>query len=341
MYSFPISKSFYLNGKLGSVIFILFIVSLLTLLGIWIGEIMLGVDNPKIGTNSSLGYIIALSLFLAPTLIIVGVFVFVAVGISRNIFSGFIVVICFVLFQLILENVFFDQKELLAILDPFGQNAFHLATHDWDFNAQNTNTLPVNLVVIGNRIFWLFMAFLIYRVFFRKFDFQYDSVWQFKQIPPREKVAASHLNKYPEIDSDIHYEFSNVARIKCFLQLMMYDFKSIVKNWMFLVVCFFGGVTVFFIQLKVSNMGEFNLFPFTRLFIGAPLSIYTLIIIFSTFLFSGLLINKARQYKMNLMLDATPVMDWQLMLSKIGAISLIQVVQLLIFILIGVNYPSH
>ena len=333
IYSFPISKSFYLNGKLASVIFILFTLSLLTLSGIWIGEIILGVDNPKLGANSLLGYIIALSLYLAPSLIIVGVFVFVAVGISRNIFSGFIVVICFVLLQLILENVFFENRELLALLDPFGQNSFHLTTHDWDFKMQNSNALPVSMIVILNRVIWFFIVFFIYSFFYKKFDFQYDSIWQLKKVPPREGVTAGHLIN---LDADIHYEFSKVARIKCLVQLMLYDFKSIVKSWMFLVLCVFGGLTVFFIQLKASNTGEFVLYPFTKLFIGAPLSLYTLIIIFSTFLFSGLLINRAKQYKMNLMLDATPVMDWQLILSKTGAISLIQIVQLLLFIIIGV-----
>jgi ABC-2 type transport system permease protein len=337
IYSFPISKSFYLNGKLGSVLFLISMVSILTLSGIWLGEIILGTANPKIGTNSSLGYILALCLYLLPTLIIIGVVVFVAVGISRNIFSGFIVIICFVLFQLILENVFFEQKALLALFDPFGQNAFYLATNDWGFNMQNSNTLPVKGIIIWNRIFWLVIAFIIYSVFFRKFDFQYNSVWQFNKAYPKDNGPAVHLIKQPELDQDIRYEFSTKARIKCLVQLMIYDFKNLIKNWMFLVLCFFGAATVFFIQLKVTNTGEFNLFPFTRLFIGAPLSIYSLIVILSTFLFSGLLINKARRYKMNLMLDATPIMDWQLLLSKIGAISLVQVVQLLLFIIIGIS----
>ena len=337
LYSFPISKSFYLIGKLGSTLFLLAVISLVTVSGIWLGEILLGTANPKIGTASSLGYVIALFVYLIPTLIIVGVLVFVTVGLSRNILSGFVVVTCFVLFQLILENIFFEQKVLLALLDPFGQNAFHLATSDWDFTWQNSYRLPVNLIVISNRILWLLMAFLIYRVFFRKFDFQYDAVWQYRKAPHEKKAAAAYPKVQTDPIRDIHLDYSTTAKIKCLLQLMIFDFKSIIKNWMFLMLCFFGLATVFFIQLKVTNTGEFNLFPITRLFLGAPLSIYNLIIIVSTFIFSGMLINKPRQYKMNLMLDAAPVMDWQLLLSKIGAISLVQLVQLLVFIFIAIS----
>ena len=90
-------------------------------------------------------------------------------------------------------------------------------------------------------------------------------------------------------------------------------------------------------QLKVTNTGEFNLRPFTRLFLGSPLVIYTQIVIFSTIIFSGLLGKKASQNNMNLMIDATPIENWQLLFSKIGSISLIQLTQLLLFILIGIT----
>jgi ABC-2 type transport system permease protein len=336
LYTFPIPKSWYLNGKLGSVVFTLLLISLLTIFGIYLGDMAIGVENPKISANPLLAYIVAFGVYLVPTLIVVGVAVFVMVGVSRNIFSGFIVVICFVLFQLILENVFFGQKEWLALLDPFGQHAFHMATQEWDFRIQNSSSLPVNGMVIGNRFLWLFLAFDCYSGFYRTFDFQYESIWQYRKSAQKEKYAATHLKAASDFELGIHLDFSITARIKCFAQLMMYDFRSIAKSWMFIALCFFGGIAVFFIQLRVTNTGEFNLLPQTRLFLGAILSLYTLIIIFGTFLFSGSLIHRARQYKMNLMLDATPVSNWQLILSKIGAISLLQIVQLLLFVLMCV-----
>lgn len=336
LYTFPISKSWYLNGKLGSVIFLLLLVSLLTISGIWIADMVLGVENLKISADPLFGYIVAFGVYLVPTLTVIGVAVFVVVGLSRNIFSGFIVVICFVLFQLIVENVFFGYKDWLALLDPFGQHAFHLSTQDWDFRIQNSSSLPVNWAVIWNRVLWLFLAFFSYTAFYRTFDFQYESMWQFRKAAQREKSAVAHV-KASDLESDIHLDFSKTAKIKCFAQLVMFDFRSIATSWMFIAICLIGGLTVFFIQLRVTNTGEFNLLPQTRLFLGATLSLYSLIIIFSTFLFTGSLIHKARQYKMNLMLDATPVDNWQLILSKIGAISIIQVVQLLLFVLMGVT----
>ncbi|NBC24455.1 MAG: hypothetical protein GVX78_02440, partial [Bacteroidetes bacterium] len=82
LYTFPIPKSWYLNGKLGSAVFMILLVSLLTISGIWFGDIMLGVENQKIFTYPFFGYIVAFGVYLAPTLITVGVAVFVVVGIS-------------------------------------------------------------------------------------------------------------------------------------------------------------------------------------------------------------------------------------------------------------------
>src|SRR6056297_3537264 len=168
LYTFPIPKSWYLNGKFGSVVFMLFLVSLLTFSGIWTGELLLGLENQKISANPFFGYLVAYGVYLFPTIIIVGVPAFIIVGVSRNIFSGFIVVICFVLFQLIAENLLFGHKEWLALLDPFGQHAFHLATQEWDFRIQNSSSLPVDWMVIWNRVLWLFLAFIGYSAFFRR-----------------------------------------------------------------------------------------------------------------------------------------------------------------------------
>ncbi|HKL02375.1 MAG TPA: M1 family aminopeptidase [Cryomorphaceae bacterium] len=337
LYTFPISKSAYLFGKLCSVIFIIFLFILVTLSGIWFGEAVLGTDNPKIGQNNMLGYLVAFGLYLGPSSIIVGTFVFVAVGISRNIFTGFLVVICFALLQLILENVFFGHPELLALLEPFGQNAFHFATNDWGFKKQNSDTLPFNSIAIWNRVLWLFLAFASFGIFYRKFELEYHSMWPEKRSSPQEKTTAPSVYGHANTETGTHYNFSVMARFKSFIRLMFFDFRIIARSWIFPVLLVFGGITAFFIQLKVTNTGEFNLLPLTRLFLAAPLSFYSVIIVFSTFLFSGFLVRKAGQYKINLLVDVTPVMNWQLTLSKIGAVSLIQVVQIILFICIGLS----
>ena len=334
LYTYPISKQAYLTAKLISALFPLVVVSILLFLGIGIGEIMLGLSNPKIGPINVLGYLIGVGIYLIPTLITAGLFVFVVVGITRNIYSGFVVVICLVLLQLLFEQFFFNQKTWLALLDPFGQNAFHLATQEWDFKAKNSMATPINTIVIANRVLWLLLGIGAYWFFSRVFDFQYAFEWPSRRSLDKDEATTSHKTKV-DLGKNIQYQFSIRAKIKCLWQLVWYDFKSIILSWLFLVPTLIGIATIVFIQLKVTNTGDIKLLPLTRLFLLAPLSIYAVLIVLCTFLFTGLLINRARQYNMNLMIDVSPVSNWQLVLAKIGAISLIHAVQLFLFMVVG------
>lgn len=340
LYTFPISKNYYLNGKLSSSLIVLALSCLIVFSGILFGEFLAGTEYPKIGPFNPMSYLVTLGVYLLPTMLVIGVFVFVIVGITRSIFSGFMTVICFVLFQSILENVFFNQPSLLALLDPFGQFAFQSVTHDWNYELKNSTALPINGLVLANRLFWLLAAFVVYFVFHKKFDFQYHKIWETKNAT-RSNKSVILKNELVDNKSEISFDFSLKARINSFFQLMIYDCKSILKNRLFLLLCAFGGLAIFFIQFRICNSGEFNLFPLTRIFIGAPLSMYALIVTLSTFLFSGLLVHKAKQNKMDHLVDVTPVRNWQLIGSKVGAMTLVQMVQLFLFMLIGVGIQIY
>ncbi len=340
LYTFPISKNYYLGGKLLSALFLVTMMTCITFLGVGFGEKMLGVSNPKITELNISGYVVSVGVYLLPTLLVIGTFVFVAIGFTRNVFSGFIVVICFALFQMILENIFFNQPTLLAFIDPFGQNAFYRTTKDWDFDLQNSSSLPIDWVVMLNRMFWISIAFFIYYVLYRKFDFQYDSIFpqKTKDLLKKEK---NPTRENTLLNSPVQFDFSWMAKCKAVVFLLLFDLKSMLKNGMFIFLSFFGVLTIFFIQLRMSSTGDFVLFPNTRMFLGAPLSIYSLIIIFSTFLFSGLLLNKASQYKMDAIVDINPTGNWQFIISKIGALSALQLVQLLLFLFVSLGVQCY
>lgn len=337
IYSFPIEKSAYLHGKLWSALFAIFSIGILTYLGIYIGELLLGSEHPQVLSNSSLGYGITLGVYLLPTLVTVGLFVFVAVGRTRNFYAGFVVILCFALFQVLLEQLLFDFPQALAILDPFGQNAFLMATKDWSFHMKNEPGIPLNAYVILNRGLWLLLGILCYLHFYKGFDFRYaqNPLFPSKTRKEQPKIK-SKSSKASTEKVAVQYNTTRYSQIVLFFQLVYYDFRSIVKSWLFVVPCCFGAIVVFFIQLKISQTGAFNFLPLTRLFIGAPLTLYAIIITLTTFIFSGLITHRARQFKMNGLVDSAPVSNAQLIGSKIGAIGLMQLLQLFFFVLVSV-----
>lgn len=336
LYTFPLSNGYYLNGKLGSGLAVLMLTSLFTFLGIIVGEIFLGTSNPKIGEFNLFGYLTMLGAYVLPTLFIVGSFVFVAVGLTRNAFAGFIVVFLFFLIHQMLQYISFSSPQALALLDPFGQYAFQWTTQSWDFQAKNSSTLPLSWVVVFNRMGWLLLAVFALGYYYFKFNFQFDPIWEFRKRQVAEKSAIAGIDRQSLRDSVVQFDFSFAGKWRSFFGLLWFDFRSVIGSWMFWLLSGFGVATVLFMQLKVTQTGDFNLLPFTRILLHGPLLLYTLILIFSTFLFSSSLVYKPKQHKMDALVDATPTNNWQLFGSKIGAIALVQLIQLALFFLLCV-----
>ncbi len=335
LYSFPIRKSEYLFGKFFSACLLIFVTSFFVFIAFWLGETMLGLDNPKITDFQFQAYFTAVGFYLFSTLLIIGTFVFIAVAMTRNIYVGFIVIFCFVLLQMILESTLFNHSKLLAILDPFGQNAFRLITEDWDQSVRNSSRLPIGTMVLLNRLFWITLAGISFFLFAGKFDFQYDQMLSLRRGSSASGKSLDLPNTIAP-DHVVEYKFNLLERFKKTIFLAKFDLKFILTNWMFIVLSIFGMASIFFFQLKLSNTGDFNLLPLTRLFLGAPLSIYALIVILSTFLFSGILVSRSSTHKMNLILDATPTLNGQLISSKILAIAGMHLVQLILFLSTGI-----
>jgi ABC-2 type transport system permease protein len=337
LYAYPISKYYYLNSKLASVLLALLVVCLCSFSAIVASIFLLGSEHPGIEAYPWIAYLTTPLVYIIPTIFSAGMLIFVWVGISRNIYSGLILAAGLLLYQTILENVFTGSRNLVALLDPFGQHAFHVATANWNLDTKNSGRLPLGTFVILNRVIWLGIAVLSYLIFLRKFDFQYPPLLSFAKGRSKSRTTPSPGIRQitGPLQAITHSSLSE--RLYAAGYLLFFDFRRLARDWRFLLVTLLGGAALFFLLLKVSRTGSFNLLPLTRLFIGAPFNIYLLTIIFSTFLFSGVLLNRARQSNMQQLIAATPVKNWQLIASKAGAITLLQMLQLAVFLFISIG----
>ncbi len=337
-YAYPILKKDYLMGKLWSSLFIVVLISLFVGVALIIGEFILGSDNAKIGPFQLMGYLATYGVFVIPNLIIYGILVFIIVGISRNIYAGFITILILFLFQIIIENLFTGNGFLIALFDPLGQNTVQYVTKNWTLNNKNSDFIPVGGVVIYNRIFWSILIALVFTIFYRKFDFLYDSPFQdWKPSFLNKTKSQSSVNPNRKLDriSNVDYDYSTAAQFKSMWQLAVVDFKYIYKSWMFYLLAAAGILAVIFMQLKFSNTGEFNLLPLTRIMLHVPLFFYSLICMFTTFIYGGMLVHRAKNRRMNHLIDSTIISNWALLGSKLIALILMQISLLLLMMLCG------
>ncbi len=337
LYTYPVRKTNYLGGKLLSALFPVLILVLLTYSGLLTGELMLGTDSTKIGAFDFFGYFIGVCFYMLPTAIAISVFVFVSVGITRNIYAGFATVIFFILFQLILENTLFQYPNVLALLDPFGENAFIQATADWSIADKNSTMLPIGTMAVANRVFWLIATLLLFGWFVRKFNFQYSPFSLFGKMSFRKRKMTRKASGSYTVQSSTRktsvFSFNSFSQLK---QLTRVEFVSILKNKIFILLTFLACLLAFLIQLKVTNTGTFNFAPKTRIILGLPLSVFVQIVVFCTFLTSGTVVKRARRVNVAALEDSTAVTSSNVFFSKTIAIVLTIVMQLVIFTLASI-----
>ncbi|WP_417364428.1 M1 family aminopeptidase [Galbibacter sp.] len=336
LYSYPIDKKAYLTGKFLGAFTIVVLIALSTGVAFLLGELLLGNGNPKIGLFNMIGYLQAYLIFLIPNLFVFGVFVFAIVALSRNIYSGFILVIFLFLLQLITENSFQGNDLLIAITDPFGQNAVGFETQFWTLTEQNTKLIPIYGTILFNRLFWLALGLIVVFFLFKLFTLSQNGFqFSLKKGGKPLKVEALKISTEEKTNSSVVFDFSLKQKLKLIWKLSNTDFKYLVANPMFYIFSFLGILSIVFMLLKVTNAGEMIMLPLTRIMLAVPSFFFVTIIILILFIYSGMLVHRARLTGMEALIDSTPVSNGVLLISKVIAIIKVQYLLLLILMLCG------
>lgn len=340
MYTFPINKSSYLLGKFLSSFCIVLLVSLSVGIAFFIGEFIPGLHENKIGPLSILGYLQAYLVYVIPTLFFFGIIVFSVVTLTRNIYAGFITVIIIFLLQIIIENVLggTGQFYLMSILDPFAQNTKEYAIQNWTLLDRNTKLLPVSTVVVFNRVFWLACCILIFLLTYRKFSFSEQApTFLFKKTKGNTLVKENFGSISKVRLSEVRYDFSWRQQLKTVGYLSSRQFNYIIKSWMFAILTFFGILAVVFAIAKVTNFEEIAMLPTTKVVLTIPAIFFNMIMILTTFLYSGMLVHRSKTTKMDQLIDTTPVSNGVLLFSNVLALMKMQIILLLILVVAGIG----
>ena len=344
VYTFPINKSSYLLGKFLSGFCIIVLISLSVGIAFFIGEFLPGLHENKIGSLSIYGYVQAYLVYVIPTLFFFGVIIFAVVTLTRNIYAGFITVIVVFLFQLIVENALggMGYTYLMSILDPFAQNTKEYAIQNWTLLDKNTRLLPISASVILNRVFWLAFCIFAFGVMYRKFSFsEHAPTFLFKKqkgsVLFKENFRSISKVKISRVDNN----FSWKQQVKTAWRLSTVDLKFIVKNWMFLVLVFFGILAVLFAIARVTNFEEIAMLPTTKVVLTIPALFFNMIMIITTFLYAGMLVHRSKNAKMDQLIDTTPVSNGVFLFSKVLALMKMQLLLLLILMVAGIGIQMY
>jgi hypothetical protein len=334
----PVSKFDYLLGRfLGSFATLLFIFSGV-LFGMMLGELMPWLSPEEMLAFNGFAYLQTFAMVTLPVLFFGAALFFVSGALSRKLIVVYTQgVIFFVLFMLTkaIKNEF-----LQAILDPFSLTTLTAASKGWTVAERSAQLIPFEGVFLYNKLFWMALGIIVLIVGYRKFDL---SIVTDKATAKQKRHDKSTINKvakvnYPIPNIDLKYDFK--SQWIQLLKLTGFYCKSLLKTTSFWAIVICGMIIILINSVNLGTVHGVDSYP-TTYFIVEELqetSVYFFIIILM--FYSGELIWKERDAKLNLIYDATSVGNFTTVASKFIALIVIYIVLMLSLILSGVLFQT-
>jgi ABC-2 type transport system permease protein len=323
LYSYPFSKSDYLLGKFLSGMLITIIISFSIGLAFLLASALPFANQDLMGPFRLWAFIQSYVLFVIPNIFFIGAIVFFLVTLTRNVYIGFIFILILLVLQIIVgqltENM--DDKFIAALLEPYGQEALSYVTKYWSVEEQNVNDIPFDKAIVLNRVIWIGIGILAFLATYFTFSFAQSPLSISRKKAP-ERVIKNNFQSVLKVNlPKVTFDYSFIQNLKTAFNLSIIEFKSIVKNWIFISII---GVLLLFVIISGYTLGENMLgtktYPVTwRILdsISGQFIFFTQILIF---LFSGVLLQQSSTHRMNLLVDSTPIPNWTLLFSKFLAL---------------------
>lgn len=346
MFSTPVSKFAYLFGRFfGS-----FLVTILVFSAVWIA-FMLGFAvgkflpwEPSWAAKEMLpfnfwSYIQPFLTLGLTNLFIQSALYFAAGTLSRQTIviyvQGIVLLVLYQIADTLLEDI--DNKTLAAMLDPFGFRAFQIYTEYWTPAQKNTQMVPLEGVLLWNRLLWLAISLLI--MLGTYFGFSFSVVrksWRKAKAIVAEKTRFNPENvRIPVVNQ--------ILNAGSYAQMLWQQAKfyatMIVKDVPFIGIVVVGLINLIVSSFYFDDMYGTSSYPITANVLGL-LNEFDLFFLIIAIFYSGEIIWRERAVNMNLIMDALPVPDWVGLTAKFIGLLMVYCVLLVILIVVGIGIQA-
>jgi ABC-2 type transport system permease protein len=332
LFSTPLSKAGYLMGRFwGSFVVLVIIYTALPLGFIcgfaigefvpwelpWRGQLLLSFDIRN--------YLYPFLLFLIPNLFITSALFFMIGSLGRKALiiytQGFLFFILYQIGNTLLRSM--DNQLVAGLLDPLGIQTFVYATHYWTSLEQNTKFVPVEGLVLYNRLLWMSIGFIALLITYARFSFTFDPRLN---SAPQEEAQSSIYKKVLYLPHSLP-SFPFGTYVKQWASSSFFYFRMVWKEIPFLSIAG-GGLLLLFVNASNINVSGNDSYPTTSVLLNLINNSFGLFFLIIAIYYSGELIWKERSIEFNAIADSLPVSTSINLLGKLGGLMLVYGVML-------------
>ena len=335
-YTAPITKLDYLGGRFLAAFAIQIGIFASVGLGAWIGIISPWLDKTRVGPQMVAAYLQPYLINVLPNLLFLTAIFFALSTLSRKMLPVYVASVLVLIGYFTVSQ--FSGNALTtsvraALADPLGGAAIDRVTRYWTPFQRNTQLIPLQGVLLANRILWLCVGAICLVLTYVKFQFAYPGQKSGRKQVIDEKEAIPAIDSLPIA----HPSFSATASLQHLLSLTRIYFRETTRNVFFLVLMLAGFLFAIASASGINNPAATRTYPVTYQMLelaGVGFGIFALAIII---FYSGELVWQERDAQLNQVIDAFPLQRWVMFCSKLLALMLVQVVVVLLILAAGVT----
>ena len=333
LFSTPVRKSGYLMGRFWGSFAVLLFIACSTWTAFLVGDLMWWRDKELLLSINLWNYLQPFLIFCVTNLFVCGALFFMNGTLSRKPIAvytqGIFLLVLYLVSQTMLQSL--DQRELAALLDPFGLQSFIYETQYWTTSERNQSLVPLDGFFLYNRMIWIGVGIIALIITHYCFSFRTAS-----QSGPRRKDDNQLTDVHSgtmDVPFVAHRKFDlRLSVIQVYVMAKLY-FVSVVKEIPFLGIVISGMLLLFLNATKLGEMYGTRSYPTTYQVLALISSNFGLFFFILVVFYSGELIWKERSLKMDLIHDALPVSSSTSLIAKF--LGLMACFALLLLVLIG------
>ncbi len=288
-----------------------FLCLLAVVIGLFAGQFAPWVDKETMGPIRVSYYLYPTIIFLLINSLFMSGFFSLIAGLTRNRMMVYVSAIG--LLVLYIGAGFLTQdapKWLSSIMSPFGDSAMAVETQYWPADEQNTRLLPLNSHIGINRLFWggagVAMFWAVYKMFVRGL------------VGRKVKNLGADFADRGERRAlkAVAPQFGGLSWLSAFWTRAKMEYLTTVRSIPFYMLCGIAMVLVGVVFVLTTFLTPDPTLPTSNKMAKLSVAGFSLPILLVIIFFSGEISWRDRTAKINEVLDATPVRNWQLMLAK-------------------------
>lgn len=319
--STKVGKFPYMFGRFSGAFFGAAVAFLAVPLAIWIGTFMPWVNPDYLGPNRLQDYLFGYFVLALPNLLITSAIFFAIACWTRSVTYSYLTVIVFMFAYFALTAMLrkLPDLTLAAYFEPFGSVAFGLGIRYLTPAQANTQTLELTGLLLSHRLLWLAISATIVAIAVWRFRFADRGVS--KGAARRQAARAQKLAEVkPVIVARLPSSTPAQAAWHQLWTRALLEMKLVFKSPAFWVLAVFGSINLFVTLNLAGRFYDVPIWPRTYAIIDTVRGTTVLITLLMAIYFSGEVVWRERERRINEIVDATPLPNWIFLVSKLAGV---------------------